>query len=375
MHLKLAGACISLWEVTMKKTISIFLCLVLCMAVCSCTDEDEKAFSRPDKHVVSEEDASDTEPLEIRSDIPIPKELEFVSGSAQLENPDKMQKIHEYNGGEIEWTVSTTNNVLDYELAYKIYINGVQQPYAINDSNEQKLMHNIIVKGQGKKTVTKLKFTPVTGKKGDELFIYIVQQDAPSYRPVKDGPCDLGFLTTGSNMLYKLKYNADGANKKADAVKYESYSPLPEGYKILNCSGENIMEMKARYDTTSIFELYNNETYYESNGEARMECMGYIDLRSGKKTYKLSCYGGTEKTYRVSAYVNHNLIPIYNGHDYVDIKLQDDKLTELNIELDPEKIGLTGQDIFYVSVVPLEPYYDSDKEDQFLQTSPLQIIS
>lgn len=370
-----SGAVMYLRRFIMKRITVTFLVCAFIMSLCSCGKEDD-SFSRPDEITLSSQE-DDIQLTELKPGKQTPEAYQNGGGSMGT-YPDPMKMTYEYNGGQMEITFNIGLDNAGKEIGLVLYLDGIPQPFTVEGQSKETYMYTYTATKENESVLLKVKFKPVTGKKGDTLNLYYNVQSAPSSRARKGYLDDMSYISNFGADVKKIKFNADGGSTNADACKDYSTSTIPKIYR------ESIIQYNANheieYDPFNLVVVYNIKcgnigTNGDINKAANSEALKYIDLTKGKSTYSLELFSGKKKPYRIIAYINNEIVPVFDGKDYMDVQFKDDELITKEFILDPDKLTLTGSDIFYIKFIPLDPEVDVNKSEPLYETRTLIVES
>lgn len=129
------------------------------------------------------------------------------------------------------------------------------------------------------------------------------------------------------------------------------YSELSEKYK----------EMYRIDSDSKYFNIISEESQLENS----------VKLKMNDEDITNVYFDGIGKgEYYLSAYVNGQLIPVFNGNESMYISIDEKKMAKLNVKLDRneyrEYLNEEGYGTFYIIAVPKDPSYDVFKSDSFV---------
>lgn len=244
--------------------------------------------------------------------------------------------------------VSNSGNATDFGLL--LFVNGISQPYRTEEYSETKSMHMFDV-NQDERKVQTIEFEPVIGEKGDEISVEIVTMFHP------------GFIQTG-NSNYEFNHNISSLYPSKMRVTQETGLSEPEV-----CSEYEVTpitdEMRQKFNTMNSTGGYNGNT---------LDNMVYIETLKNDVFYTpadllekepdntpftlndsvtLCMYGGVPCKYRVSMYINHDLVMgAFDGADYIDITVSGDSICIKTIDLEKLNLSLEDYNHLYFIAVP-----------------------
>lgn len=307
-----------------------------------------------------------------------------------------VEEVLEYTGKPVTFSYSLdTGESWEWpDKAIMIYIDGVRQIFtAKTDVGEYKDTEELYLKNE-KGAVKNIQFTlePNIGKKGDEMYLSVVAVFDPevTYYPQckgegkqlfpvhydgnKDSICDKcltdvtdvknsgpSSLTMDSEAMIKIVMKKDAAEQ----VKAEdNYSALKvseldkriyKSYEYENSFGEKAND----YDTMEGFaaEIYKDikDAHYTEWGVSYTSTRIETNAKE-QDDFIINLHGATGK-YRVSFYVNNEMLPVFNGSYYADVDVVHGMQSELSVVVDTTKLP-EGDNYFYVLYEKLDGALD-----------------
>ncbi|MBR5405102.1 MAG: hypothetical protein IK107_02285 [Oscillospiraceae bacterium] len=271
------------------------------------------------------------------------------------DNTDReTQPVRSY-GFRVDWEEGK-ENVLDYaptvsfrlhaelegtvhDMGLLIFVNGFSQPFRTDETPSDRTMHISEIPDCGEKALT-VEFEPVTGELGDTLSVQIVPMLHPRFVP--SGPLT-GWDRMVSHSLHPI-FPSDltvtqktGLKPPAVCTNYQTEpvtDALRQKYDRMNStggySGDNDLDNRVFLDTLKNGVLITPKDRLEQD---------IVQTPFTKDdTVTLCMYGGAAPcTYRVSAYLDHELIKgAFDGLDYIDMTPSRDRICKKKIA--PEKV-------------------------------------
>lgn len=222
-------------------------------------------------------------------------------------------------------------------MGLMIFVDGMLQPYIVEDEEKETTMHTVELGEKDEKSF-KVRFTPLTGEKGDELEIYTVNVYNALVLELKGDINTFGNWQKATQANPRIiKFNK--SVPKSDVAISKNYFSVP-------MSAEEIKSYtRTESDGTTSSKLFDCETEIRKGGEILCG-KAMLDSESLSDT-KIYVYGKVPGRYRVSLYGDFNKLKI-NGADYVEVEVKKDeyaviKLTEADSEV------LNYKNIFAVS--------------------------
>lgn len=236
--------------------------------------------------------------------------------------------IH-YDEGKIILPLMFKNAEPEIEVGIMVFVNGIPQ----NVSAEHNAFFTIPLSSNETKAVS-VDFTPSTGASRDCFLLNIITLFNPSYLPNQD--LDLTFGNYHSLLQLqpiKVFFNNDTRNETYSAeTKSCTYKPSEKEKASLLISEDSPNQLCLYQD------IQNDDPYL---------------LFSPKTSLNLSlaAFGNVSASYRVTIFVNHQLVKLSGAYDYIDIDIQNGKLTTASFSLDANKVN--NQDFIYAIAIPL----------------------
>lgn len=289
----------------------------------------------------------------------IPENLQN-STSSNLEISDPMQNSSESSQGEeipsmsygvkfTEENIEISNGKLvakpvlmgddeSTRVGIMVFVDGILQEYTMENSDEKNSM-SIFEIAPNSKVEHKLSIDAEIDGNLDEHFISVITMVAPDYVP-PEGTFQFGFY---HNILrpfsVKLPNEIESISSKSSGkiLKTENSVLTKNQTEWLNLSEDE----SGGYKTG--LELLQSDDLYESK----------YTKNDADEPFKLKLYSYTTKPvvndYRITFFVNHQPVKFNGDYDYLDVKVEGQKITVADIEFDGVKEG----DFIYCIASPL----------------------
>ena len=248
-------------------------------------------------------------------------------------DPDPEKGVLTYDGDPVHLTYMLQNEGSKTEWGFVIYVNGVMQPYTVEGEDGESTCHSFTIDKETRKDL-KISFVPVVGKEGEELSVIYATVLMPSYvMPESEAENGYGYYHSYNMSLpMKLVMEKDAPNPEPDCVKATDYKveDLPEW-----ANGSNTTDLILEGGETSIYAKEGMDTEVD-----------------------ISIAGRENQTYRVSFYVNHKMLPVFDGHPYLDVDIQKDKLTTVTATVPAEEMD--SAQFMYAVIAPVMDKFDLD---------------
>lgn len=335
----------------MKKILTILLSFTFLLTACS-----EKS-STDEKNTIqnvtsSTEQTSEYDPFARADDDTSSGTIGSFGYGVEWENGKEL--VLDY-APTVSFQYYVNNSGKDSDFGLLIFLNGVRQPYRTGENSENKIMHIFDVK-QDERQVQTIEFEPVVGEKGDEVSVEIITMFQPNY--INAEKSDYKF----NHKISSLYPSSLSVTQETDLTepnvcsKYE-VTPITEEMR----QEFNQMSSTGGYggnalDNGIYIETLKNGVFYTPadllNSESDITPFTMSD------SVTLCMYGGLSCTYRVSMYINHELVTgAFDGADYIDITPSRDSICKKEIDLKALNLSLQDDNHLYFIAVPI---YTSD---------------
>lgn len=302
-----------------------------------------------------------------------PSDSESVSQIPQFAIATKIQSDNPqsliYTGNELRIPYMLRDqSEADAQWGLEIMLDGVLQDFTIDDGTdhfaEEKKLH-IISMRQGESKKVTLIFTPNIGQKGQKLNLNICTLLNPEYMPADPSQYEFrpnhnlngglgASLTMQKAAPQQIKSSTGGI--RVSALTEEQKRPyINENVQEANGNPIISNELEQRL----ILQLYQN-TSDEKSTTAPID--GQVNLTV--------CCFGKPGTYRISLYVNHKLLPVFNGESYLDVTVKKDQAYQQTVSI--ETNGLPDKNHIYAVAAPIR---DSDSSGMwYLEKTPTKLL-
>jgi len=335
----------------MKRILTILLLFAFLLTACS-----EKS-STDEKNTIqnvtsSTEQTSEYDPFARADDDTSSGTIGSFSCGVEWENGKEL--VLDY-APTVSFEYYVDNSGKDSDFGLLIFLNGVRQPYRTGENSENQIMHIFDVK-QDEHQVQTIAFEPVVGEKGDEVSVEIITMFQPDY--INTEKSSYGF----SHRISSLYPSSLSVTQETDLIepnvcsKYE-VTPITEEMR----QEFNQMSSTGGYggnalDSGIFIETLKNDVFYTPAD--RLNSESDITPFTMNDSVTLCMYGGELCTYRVSMYINHELVTgAFDGADYIDITPSKNSICKKVIDLKALNLSLQDDNHLYFIAVPI---YTSD---------------
>lgn len=255
------------------------------------------------------------------------------------------QDSYVYNDSEIMLSVTINNFKSGFDESFLLYVNGFQNPYHTDLDKTDKLYHTISIPDEESVTI-EVYFKPMNCNIGDNVLVSF------------DRIMNMDFMLPDTSWIsFYPNHELNGINPfpleiKAECGKTDNIS-VEKGNKW------NESEIPADI----IEEFTNTDEFGNPTTESGINEASYFDLVQNDryegyfvsldKGLELSLNGyGRAGKYRVGIYLDHKLIPAFDGSYYSDMEIISDKMLSRKISIDTS--GLDGLHHLYAIAIPIE---------------------
>ncbi len=252
------------------------------------------------------------------------------------------QEVYTYTGEELKIKFEISSMEISAEFSFLVFIDGVMTPYRTNIDSAYSNRQILHTEKDEKKSDYIISFKPVYGKKGETYNLEVLLLDNPQYM-LKDTSW-LSFAPNHSTMTIckkKLFYQADTVENNYICNVFE-VRDLTE--QVENKFANDYAEGGNNLNEMLFFSYFTKSLDNKDDKEAEPY---YFSVKKGEKLKLYLPFLGLSGEYRVSFYINYEQAPVFDGKNYLDVRVQRDKYTEKVIELDLSKYsGLNHIEMF-----------------------------
>ncbi len=271
------------------------------------------------------------------ADIKIPEEIWDNKDGTFTVVPETYEEreldVLSYDGGEIKavFTINSEIEPMFRQQAILITLDGIRQSFTA--TCDGKTVENTMLYEFEPVPLTEKKiyisFIPNVGKAGDELQMTTYIMYNPDLELKEKG--DVDEMVSHHHDIIDIGYNK--VIMKVDAP-YET--PVA-----VNFSGKEIAAANSR-----IFDSYNAMesdfyTFIYSDIDSCFTKDGFYERMyiKDKEDEEITITAlGDGGTYRLSLYINNELMPVFDGYSYIDIVTSEENQTDLKVKLDGTKL-------------------------------------
>lgn len=356
----------------MKKILTVFFSAALLLTACSekpSTNEQDTVqnnssatersseydpFAKPDDDTSTAEQSSEYDPF-AKSDENTSTTVGSFSYGVEWE--DGKECVLNY-APTVSFNFYVNNGGKTTDFGLLLFVNGIRQSYRTKDDAENKIMHIFDV-NQDERKVQTIEFEPVVGEKGDEVLVEIVSMFQPSF-----------IKTENSNYAFSHRISSICPSKLR--VTQETGLSEPEvcsEYEVMPISDELLHEFNRTGPTGASDGNDLDHIHIETLKNDVL--LTTADLQKNKydstsftmnDSVTLCMYGGISCKYRVSMYVNHDLVTgAFDGANYIDMTPSQDSICKKKIDL--KKLDLSLKDYNHLYFIAV-PFYTNDNFEE-----------
>lgn len=326
----------------MKKFFCFFLPFCFCF-LCACNN-----------HIVTNKESND-ENISETCDVIEQTKTTILFG---IKSPDPNKRVLEYNGAPIKISFNAKNGPTKAEWGLRVYVAGYLQEFSVG--NQVCDLYRFKTNEEDEVSFD-LSFMPVVGNAGDELTVNFILYLNPSY--VLRDPNYVGYDNNHkiSQLLpWKLIINKSVETSTPQSIYCDNFTNIPDSIvdEFTSQFDENNQRINSLETETFIEHFQIKENY------------NTISVHNSTFDTFIHGYGNAEK-YRVSLYVNHELVDAFNGEQYCILEVKKNFLSEITTKV---SYNFEGKDNFaYIIAVPIAEKYDLYSSD-VIKTNSMKII-
>ncbi len=259
--------------------------------------------------------------------------------------PDPEHRTLKYDGKMVELEYYMSNREGRQRWGIQIFINGIQQPFYVDNSSAATLQYCSIFEDHQEK-VYRIKFLPLFGSKGDTLTLHFVVMLNPAYiiSSPQENSSYMAYHTITQLAAWKLVMNSN-------------ISKSPPSSQELYPTSSVQQEVTKNMDTSEVaLNLYSNSTLVnliQVNPNAPLEL-------------SIGIYGYSKEQpqitkYRISVYINHQIVNCFGGSYYADIDISDahNRLLLYDLKINTSLLEKPYNHIYIIAVPVVKEYTEN----------------
>lgn len=291
-----------------------------------------------------------------------PNEVYVYGYYTDPERPEDGMLPLTYNGNDLVIYVNMPVAEKFYQEGIFVMIDGVRQNIRVecNGVVSEETQMYIYNSTDAQNTTLKIYVDPNVGKKGNTVYMSVCTYSYPTYVPAEKMFTAIadGYHSDSMTDMYpvEVKMNCDAVNTVAvcsdySAMTVEAYDSVIE--KQMNEYDLSVkLGLASRWVSVEpskipdgIFYKNLEENLYSEWGAWCIDRNVGLD---GSESEKISVVfyenvqeytGNLEGDFRVSLYIDHEVVPVFDGCDYADITIEKGKQTVLDLEIDASELS------------------------------------
>ena len=334
----------------MKKTIYILL-IISMVLMSSCNKNNIQTVKNEDSDKLAEQ-------FEEKPEDEIVKES---SGLVSFGYMDVDKDVYVYDGKEVEIPYYAENmgeeGENDAEVGLMFFVNGELQPYTIVSENDSKTEENTmqIMKLEAKeKKEFKVKFKPISGKKGENIGIIPAIIWNPESIPNESNPRFGNNQHLSANIPVVIKMKKNGQNLLKKAKTEITIEDIPK----------EILEELETWHGADDYDILDSSVNFQIESSEKNKSIIYGT--DGKVSITMKLYGGKQVTDKITVFINNQPVKI-DGKDYVQVKTEKGKMCTIKCDIDISQYGELNS-LYAIAMTAGEDYKIQDiyKTDSLL---------
>ncbi len=337
----------------------VLLLLALILLATGCSNEN------PNKGEGDTITNGNDNPFEVNDDDTVV--MGYVShgfDNPEVDENGEMLPIH-YKGEELKIDYSVSASGKAKNIGFLLFVDGIPQPYKFNNTEAPyEYMHIFDLEKDDKDTPFTFLFTPVTGKKGENLNVNITSIYNPAFMPDMEKTSSYGGYHTTLQALSSLFFDED-VSGTTSIPKYDYLRNIRQSTEQVT---KELMEKHEKHsamkiDLETLEKLVINELNLDGDGVMNVDNFQVNDSGTLNVTFKLFGHPGLK--YLNTFYLNHQALSTKDGKTSFEMELAKGEVAVMDIEIDLER--LEDFNTFYVVSVPKN--IEDFPEESLLQKS------
>jgi len=327
----------------LKKIVSTIILSVIIIALVSCKNDTNNNIEKR----LSDEDQLMLEKLN----------SEMGNYGTAIENVTDWKTVIEYTGTPVTLEILLHNLKDAAQYGIILFADGIRIPFTTNEHNQTDYMQIFHLETEETDHVVTITFSPNLTV-GETVVINIATILNPYLIPENlDSPRNIMYHNLLSNIPYRVKINASDIQEDiliSNTINREEPLTNEVENKFIRETNDNQNSNNSastnELDIASQFRLFQEsldavETYYE--------------VQSGEDLKLNLSWFGKSGNYRISMYINHEIIPVFDGTEYFDANVNRELIRTKLITI-PAEILKNFEEFnhIYFIAVPLEQEED-----------------
>ena len=285
-----------------------------------------------------------------------------LAGFESCNQPSECLINYEGRPIELSYEIETLGNN-DIEIGFAIFIDGMIQPHQVIrstqvggelipfDLNQYVSAHKVRM---NEKIEITIRFSPITGKKGQTLSFTQMVMPYPSFLPDSPDQHFGNIQDAHPNDFGTIRFLEDAPSQLTSPVVQVESQPISESMKIVSESNPS--------------GRVQRPFYYFNDSSA--DYINRLMLKDGKANLRIQMGGGVEAEYRVIIFINHKPVMIEGNESFI-IKSAYDQIVTYNFILDTHELPRFNS--LYATILPTGDGFLLNPESGFKSKSILLI--
>jgi hypothetical protein len=245
-------------------------------------------------------------------------------------------QIIDFNDEPITLEVLINNTHDEAEYGVILFVDGIRLPFTTNEHSESDYMQVFRFQGEEESFVS-VTFSPTFVAQGETVAVNIATILNPRFR--------LESMDFVNYLMHHRILPASPYHVRINTVS-ETEIPISNTVDDIEPTPQELQEQHANSDENVQFMLYQNSLEPLEH---------YFTVQRGEDLQlSLACFGDSG-SYRVSLYINHEIVPAFNGKEYFDVDVELNLLKTRHINIPANVLELFDEfSHIYFIAVPLE---------------------
>ena len=282
--------------------------------------------------------------------------VDLRNRSTQLSLITDNKKQIVFNSNNVQFEVSLENGQMPIEYGIIVFVDGIRVPFSTSEKDTQQQMHYIKFGSDEKKNL-KISILAENIPDNKNVQVSIGTIIEPDFK-IKN----TDYINYFPNHAFAPFATYNVVKSKDNTIKCKLKSRISNKYS----SEELTKEIENRYlqnnlnidGTTSNKPQKNNldvTNFFELRRDKFTNVESMVTTEKNKTLdMKIYCVG-EDNTYRISLYINHQLVPAFEGKDYVQVEVKRNEIKTVNVQISSDYIkSLDTYNHIYFIAVPLD---------------------
>ncbi len=340
----------------MKRSYILIMALLVLVSLCACRNVAD------DTTVDDENAAAVADILESIGDNRRPGLYGTSLNNTYVDNAETLMS----KDGKVEIKVGINNEYSKAEYGFIVFVDGARVPFKMNESDKEKMMHTIVMDEEEAGRVVTVTFSDEYFEANKDAYVSIATLLNPSFM-IKSTDY-VSFLPHHALAAYNFyvvrKESGDGKPVSVDdelILDIDLPDEINSMYTQESTSFSDPDSMEGETKQTNALDSAPQFLFSKLGAFANIESC-FACEKGQDFNVKIGCIGKSGN-YRLSLYINHELVPAFNGKEYFDVNVDRDKLKVIDVNIDKNVFtDLDECNCMYLVAVPTDPIVDDTVE-------------